>query len=113
MKAMLGCFSVLVFWGFCAEAHEICDNPNQGVAPCMVLNIYQTGAGEDDQFDAIDRIENICARSVEVSLCFPYVQPVDIVDRHYANRVVGPWARSIVEVSDLPAKSAGPAFQWR
>lgn len=113
MRGWVGIVPLLAVVSMAAEANETYDNPNQGAAPCLVLNSYETGAGLNDQFDAVASIENICARSVEVALCFPYVEPVDDVDRHCTNDVVRPWARSIVKVSDLPVKLTGPDYQWR
>lgn len=116
MKSMLswvGILSVLAMGSVAAEASETYDNPNLGVAPCLVLNSYHADAGRSDGFDAVANFENICGRSVEVALCFPYIEPVDDVDRHCLNDVVRPWAQSTIKVSDLPAKLTGPDYQWR
>lgn len=112
MRGWVSILSVLVVGG-AAAASETYDNPGLGNAPCLVLNSYKTGAGRNDRFDAVASIENICGRSVEVALCFPYVEPVDDVDRQCFNGVVRPWAQSTVEISDLPVKLTGPDYQWR
>ena len=95
-----------------AEANETYDNPLRGEAPCLVLNGYQA-SGNGDRFGAVANVENICGRSVEVSFCFPFVEPVDDVDRACQNGVVRPWATSTVAISDQPAKLTGPDYQWR
>lgn len=98
-----------------AHAAQDYDNPGLGVAPCVVLNRYEAGRhGKDDPaFNAAADIENICGRTLEVSICFLLAEAVGGSDRHCMEQLLRPWAGASVAFRDAPVRITGPEYHWR
>lgn len=112
-RILLSVSSVVIAFASIAKAAETYDNPTMGDTPCVVLKSYQANANGADNYGAEAEVENVCGRSVEVAFCFPLVAPGEDTEPHCTNGVIRPWATSRVEVSDLPARLAGPDYSWR
>lgn len=93
------------------------DNPTMGTAPCLVLTRYETGRGRladgGQGHTATARFENVCGRSLEVSFCFLYMEPVEDRDRACYAGALRPWAASFAETPPAAARIAGPDYAWR
>lgn len=111
---LLGVSAVLFGVVTTANAAETFDNPAMGTTPCVILKSYQASSDGADAYGAQAIVENVCGRSVEIAFCFPFVSPADdAAEPHCTNGLIRPWATSEVEVSGLPARLAGPNYQWR
>lgn len=118
MKASFLAAAVLLagtFTGPSASAAEGYDNPSRGVAPCVVLNRYEVGRqGKDEPvFSAAAEIENICGRTLEVSICFLLAESVDGSDRQCLDELLRPGSDAAVRLSDAPVRITGPDYRWR
>ena len=112
-RDLLGVASALTVFMPLAAAGETYDNPAMGDTPCIVLKSYQANANGIESYGADATVENVCGRSVEIAFCFPLVAPGEETEPHCTSSVIRPWATSNVSVSDLPARLAGPDYQWR
>lgn len=112
-RYLLGVSSVMLGLAPMAGAAESYDNPAMGETPCVVLKSYQALANGTESYGAEATVENVCGRSVEIAFCFPFVAPGEDTEPHCTNGVIRPWATSRVEVNDLPARLAGPDYNWR
>ncbi|MGF1474580.1 MAG: hypothetical protein ACFB6S_03350 [Geminicoccaceae bacterium] len=93
------------------------DNPQNGIAPCVVLNGYEMtsrGSGEAERYRASVNLENICGRTVELAVCFRFVEEVDgSGEASCHDDVLRPWSRSSYASSAVPVRITGPEYQWR
>ncbi len=94
------------------------DNPTVNNAPCVVLNTFATEA-DDGAYRASVEVENICARSVEVALCFGLVPALgeDGVPGEPSEACFGSIVRpgEVAGVDDFAAQQRviGADYQWR
>jgi hypothetical protein len=96
------------------------DNPTMGDTPCVVLTRYiadeQTGrvtVRGAQVHRAEVGIANICGRSVEVSLCISYAEPVDGEEESCFSGFLRPWSSTEVHTIEAPVQLAGPVIEWR
>lgn len=94
------------------------DNPGRDAAPCIVLNSYEVegpgdAAGSEGAFTASASIENICARTMQVSFCFLYAASADEREQSCFEGPVRPWATARIEHPDAPARITGTDYRWR
>ena len=96
------------------------DNPTMGDTPCVVLSRYigdePTGlrtVGGAVMHRAEVGIANICGRSVEVSLCVGYAEPVDGVEESCFSGFLRPWSSTEIHIIEAPVQLAGPVIEWR
>jgi hypothetical protein len=96
------------------------DNPSMGDTPCVVLSRYiadeATGlrtVGGAVMHRAEVGIANICGRSVEVSLCIAYAEPVDGVEESCFSGYLRPWSATEIHTIEAPVQLAGPEIEWR
>ena len=112
-RYLLGMSAAAIGFASMAGAAETYDNPAMGDTPCVVLKSYQAHSNGKGGYGAEAEVENVCGRSVDVAFCFPFVAPGEETEPHCTNGLIRPWATSRVEVSDLPARLAGPDYSWR
>ncbi len=96
------------------------DNPTMGDTPCVVLSRYigdeptrRRTVGGTTMHRAEVGIANICGRSVEVSLCVGYAEPVDGVEESCLSGFLRPWSSTEIHTVEAPVQLAGPEIEWR
>jgi hypothetical protein len=102
-----------------AAAQALYDNPAKGGAPCVVLSRYvadqpTTGLAADGALRRAEAaVENICGRSVEVSLCIDFAEPIDDMTASCSVEILRPRQPSSTHRVEVPVALAGPTWQWR
>ena len=96
------------------------DNPTMGDVPCVVLSRYigdeltrRRAVGGAVMHRAEVGIANICGRSVEVSVCVGYAEPVDGVEESCFSGFLRPWSSTEIHTVEAPVQLAGPVIEWR
>jgi len=100
---------------YTAQAGDDYDNPSMGSTPCITVDTYRVrevaGGALPYKVDAI--LQNICGRSVELSLCLVYVTPVEGVDRSCYGSLVRPGSRAQILGAGVPVRVSRPEYSWR
>jgi hypothetical protein len=102
-----------------AAAQDLYDNPAMGGAPCVVLSRYvsdqpTTGLAADGALRRAEvGVENICGRSVEVSLCINFAEPIDDMTASCIVEILRPRKASSTHRVEVPVALAGPTWEWR
>jgi hypothetical protein len=101
-----------------ARAADGYDDPSLGTTPCVVLNRYELQrvgkrGAENPRFGARAEMENLCGRTVEVSFCFLYAQPVDGHTERCFDELLRPWSGDAVAHPTGPVRITGPSYHWR
>jgi len=113
----LACWATVLLGSGLPAAGQEFDNPKTGNAPCIVLSRYQVEEGRSSEGQPEHRasaaLRNICGRSVEITFCFAYREPVNGVDRSCFGGLVRPWSDSQVQTPTGPVMITGFEQQWR
>lgn len=93
------------------------DNPSFGSVPCIVLNEFKvesTGLVPPDAgYRGKATVENICGRTMDVSLCFLYAGADAESERSCFGGVMRPWDSVDVETKEGPVRVTGLDIDWK
>lgn len=94
-----------------AAATETFDNPMSGGVPCMTL-ISHSVDPDSGGFKARAVLENVCGRTMDVSVCFNHVGADGASESCYGG-IVRPTDTTVVVDRNAGGRIIGPTYEWR